>query len=395
MDFTRLKDFMDRLTAWKIPGNDIVVTLGNREVFRYQSGWADTEKRIPMDGTQLFHIYSCSKVAAVTAAMQLYEEGRFLLTDPLADYFPEYRVMSVRMPDGSLAQAKNLITIRNLFTMTAGLNYDLKSPSAQKAVSLTGGKADTLTVARCLAAEPLSFEPGEHWQYSLCHDVLAALVELISGMKFRDYVRSRIFGPLGMEESFYHASPETDRRLAKQYRFAEEGGGSGATAVEQQSCAYALPEGHAVPAGNENGFLFGPEYDSGGAGVITSVSDYGKLVSALANRGTGPNGARILSARSIDLMRTNQLGPQQLRDFCWKQLAGYGYGLGVRTMIDRAAGGSPGPLGEFGWGGAAGATVLADPENRLAVFYAHHMLNPMEAYYQPRLRNVIYACLED
>ena len=392
MNFTRLRDFMDRLTAWGIPGNDVIIFLDNREVFRYQSGWADRENKKRMDGTQLFNIYSCSKLATVTAAMQLYEDGRFLLDDPLGDYFPEFREMTVKLPDGTLVPAKNPISVRHLFTMTAGLNYDLKSPALQKAAKLTGGRTDTLTAVRCLAEEPLSFEPGTHWQYSLCHDMLAGLVELISGMKFRDYVQNNIFGPLGMTESCYHASPETDRRLAAQYQFVSEGA-DGMTAVEQQSLGYTLPVGRVERIGKENGFTLGPEYDSGGAGVITSIGDYGRFVSALANGGIGPNGARILSSSSIDLMRTNQLGPALMPDFCWKQLTGYGYGLGVRTMIDRAKAGSAGPLGEFGWCGAAGATALADPENQLAVFYSHHMLNALESYYMPRLRNVVYACL--
>ena len=107
------------------------------------------------------------------------------------------------------------------------------------------------------------------------------------------------------------------------------------------------------------------------------------------------NGERILSPATVELLHTNQLSDEQMAmNFNWPQLAGYGYGLGVRTMIDKAKGGSNGNLGEFGWGGAAGATVLADTKENLAVFYAHHMLNPHEEYYQPRLRNVVYSCID-
>lgn len=393
MDFAGLKNFMDRLTSWRIPGSDAVVYLNNREVFRYQSGFADLESGKRMDGTQLFNIYSCSKVTTVTAAMQLYEQGRFLLTDPLCEYLPEYRVMSVRGKDGALSRAENQITLRHLFTMTAGLSYDCDTPAIRKARELTGGAMNTVAVARCLAEDPLSFEPGTRWQYSLCHDVLAAVVEVISGMPFRDYVRKNIFQPLGMEESWYHRTPEIEARMASQYRFVPEEENIPQDAVSLQSAFRAASPGRVEKVGKGAEHVFGPEYDSGGAGIVTSVSDYGRLVSALANRGLGPNGERILSPASVDLLRVNQLGPELMPDFNWKQLAGYGYGLGVRTMVDRAKGGSLGPAGEFGWGGAAGATVLADPENSLAVFYTHHMLNPQEEYYQPRLRNVVYACL--
>ena len=139
---------------------------------------------------------------------------------------------------------------------------------------------------------------------------------------------------------------------------------------------------------------FGPEYESGGGGIVSSVNEYSKFCAALANGGLGLTGERILSSATVELMRVNQLTtPELLKNFNWKQLKGYGYGLGVRTLIDKAASGSTGDLGEFGWGGAAGATVLIDPERRLSMFYAHHMLNPQEEYYQPRIRNVLYACL--
>ena len=154
-----------------------------------------------------------------------------------------------------------------------------------------------------------------------------------------------------------------------------------------------MSDGMAVDVGKKVSLVFGSRYDSGGAGITTSVSDYSKFASALACGGVGATGERIISPASIELMRTNQLSQEQKVSFNWSQLRGYGYGLGVRTMTDKALGGSIGSIGEFGWGGAAGATVLCDPSLKLSVFYTHHMLNPQEEYYQPRLRNVIYSCL--
>ena len=124
------------------------------------------------------------------------------------------------------------------------------------------------------------------------------------------------------------------------------------------------------------------------------MGDYAKLTAALANNGLGLTGERILSAASLNLMKTNRLGEAQLRDFNWKQLSGYGYGLGVRTHIDKAKSGSVSNIGEFGWGGAAGATVIVDTEAKLGVFFVQHTLNPREEWYQPRLRNVVYSCID-
>ena len=154
-----------------------------------------------------------------------------------------------------------------------------------------------------------------------------------------------------------------------------------------------ISDGRIVHETKDNELILGCEYDSGWAGITTSVSDYLKFVSALANDGIGKNGEQIISGNTIDLLRTNQLSGKQFDNYSWKQLTGYGYGLGVRTLIDKAKSGSNGSLGEFGWGGTAGATVLVDPKLKLSAFYTHHMLNPQEEYYQPRLRNVLYSCL--
>ena len=118
MNFEPMKEFMDRLAKTHAPGNSISIYKDNKEVFSYQAGYADSENRIPMTADKMFNIYSCSKVATVTAALQLYEKGLFLLDDPLYEYIPEYREMNIQGPDGELVKANNIITLRNLFTMT-------------------------------------------------------------------------------------------------------------------------------------------------------------------------------------------------------------------------------------------------------------------------------------
>ncbi len=389
MDFSLMKDFMDRLTAWRIPGNSISICVENKEVFTYQSGYEDVENKIKMSSDKLFNIFSCSKPITVTAALQLYEKGYFLLDDPLYDFIPEYRTMFYRDAEGNIEKCSKPITLRNLFTMTSGFTYNTNSDGFKKAREITDGKMDTLVCARCVAADPLAFEPGTHWGYSISHDILGAVVEVISGMKFRDYVKKSIFEPLEMNESYYHNEAVIDR-VAEMYRYVNS---TETNLVKLQSSADNSAVGHIEKVDKHPTSVRGPEYDNGGGGITTSVSDYSKFASALANGGIGMNGEQIISAGTIELMRTNQLSPELLADFSWPQLKGYGYGLGVRTLIDKAKSGSCGNIGEFGWGGAAGATVLVDPELKLSMFYAHHMLNPQEEYYQPRLRNVVYTCM--
>lgn len=393
MNFDNLKAFMDRLTETKVPGNAVTIYLNGKKVFSYASGYSDLENKTEMTGHELLNIYSCSKVTTVTAACQLLERGLILINDPLYDYIPEFREMYVDTPGCGRIKAKNKIKIIDLFRMSAGFDYNFNIPEIDEAYTLTKGSMDTLTVAKCLAKAPLHFEPGTKWNYSLCHDVLAALVSAVTGMKFRDYVKKNIFDPLEMTESYYHYSPEIEKRMANMYSFIPSGS-KDFDIVEAQK-GFNTKEGHMKNVGKtSNKHILGPEYDSGGAGIITSVPDYAKLTAALANGGVGINGERILSSRTVQLMKTDTLTEQMRPDYCWGNLIGYGYGLGVRTLINPALAGTLSPVGEFGWGGAAGATVLCDTQNRLAVFYAHHMLNPQEGYYQPRLRNVVYSCLD-
>lgn len=381
-----MKNFMDRLTSWRIPGNVVSVCINNKEIFSYQSGYENIEKKIPMTNDKLFNIFSCSKLVTVVAALQLYERGYYLLDDPLSEYIPEFRRMYVK--DKDVTPAKNPITLRHLFTMTSGINYDTSSPAIQKAQKLTNGKMDTLTVVKCIASEPLSFEPGTNWLYGLNHDILAAVVEIVSNKRFCDYVKENIFEPLEMNNSYYH-NEEVEDRVAQLYRYKNN---TDTDLVTLQSQKYNNT-GHIINVGKKVDLVLGPEYDSGGAGITSSISDYSKFASSLANGGVGQNGERIISSSTIDLLRTNQLNDEQSKGFNWEHHKGYGYGLGVRTLTDIAKSGCWGNIGEFGWGGAAGATVIIDPKLKLSMFYSHHMLNPHEDYYQPRLRNVLYTCL--
>ncbi len=391
MSFLELKQFMDSLTNWIIPGNSICVYHKNTEVFRYSSGYSDVDTKAPMSADKYINIYSCSKIATVVAAMQLVERGTIKLSDPLYEYIPAYRNMMVKKPNGEMAPAKNVITIENLFTMTAGLTYDLYTQGKEKVSEVTNGKTDTLTVANCIARDPLIFEPGTSWGYSLCHDVLAAVVEIASGKRFAEYVRENIFLPCGMTKSFYHISEEIKKNIASQYQFETRGKFD---AIASQRGDNKSQNGTLKNVGLENVFDIGKNYDSGGGGVISTVADYAKLANALANFGVSATGERILTKNSVEAIRQNRLTPSQLTAFSWPQLKGYGYGLGVRTLINKETSGSNGSLKEFGWGGAAGATVLIDPDKEFSFFYAHHMLNPQEEYYQPRLRNAAYKFFE-
>lgn len=379
------------MARFRTPGNAVEVYLEGKRVFRYAAGYSDLEKKTDMTGEEMFNIYSCSKIATVTAGLQLVERGKIVLSDPLSWYLSEFSDMYVRTGQGELKKAKQPITVKDLFTMTAGFDYNIRSEAISKAKIATKGHMDTVETVKCIASEPLSFEPGTRWQYSLCHDVLAALVSVVSGKKFREYVKENIFEPLDMKDSVYHQTTDTGSRMAQQYRFTDDTG-------EYESPEEAQKNGNAdsgrfLNVGQEVPYILGDEYDSGGAGIITTLSDYAELAAALAGFGKFQNGNRILCRNSVEAMRRNHLNQDQLKYYDWKHLQGYGYGLGVRTHMDPCRSGRLSNVGEFGWGGSAGSTVVIDPDIGLGVFYVQHCLNPREQYYQPRLINVLYSCL--
>ena len=337
--FEQTKKFCDSLLQKGVPYFDVAVFVDGKCVLRYNGGFTDLEKTRPVTGKERYNIYSCSKPITVTAAMQLWEKGLFNLEDPLANYMPEFSEMTVKTETG-IRKAEKPILVRHLFEMTAGFSYALRSPELLKAREELDG-CPTREVMRYLAKEPLLFEPGEQWNYSLCHDVLAALVEVISGQRFEDYVHDHIFAPLGMAQSTF-VLPEAERDgLATQYRFNSE-------------------KGIAEPCGQDCVYMFGSRYASGGAGCVTTVDDYMKFVEGLR---TG----KLVKPETLRLMTTDRLTEQQRRTYTLAKSCGYG--LGMRCKKEG------GTRTDFGWGGAAGAYLAVDEERNMTIYLAMHMLN--------------------
>ncbi len=335
---------MDKLIASGIPGNDIIVFRDGQEVYRSYRGYSDMENRIPMNGRETYNMYSCSKPITAAAAMQLVEKKLLSLDEPLYSFLPEFKNMVVESENG-IVKAETPITIRHLFCMTAGFDYDTNSAEIQQAYQDTDGCCPTVETIRYLAQKPLLFQPGTKWNYSLCHDVLAAVIEVVSGMRFGEYIRQNIFAPLNMNHSTFLLPESKVESLCAQYRLTESG---------LQNCGK-----HIVS------YKFGSEYESGGAGLISTPEDYILFLEALRK------GDVILSRESIDRMCTDQM---QGVDFSLYWAVPYSYGLGVRCAPQK----NTINITDFGWGGAAGSYLAADPVNRFSVFYAMHVLDAGE-----------------
>lgn len=386
MGFEKLTAYMDSLAKrYGVPGADLKITRGYETVYRYAVGYNDYELTKPVSPDDMYNIYSGSKPITMAGVMQLIEQGRLGLEDRLDSYLPEFAhmryaadfrfgVFPFSWPDenADLREAKNPMLIRDLMSMTAGMSYDLTAMPIRRALE-KNPKAGTREIVSAMAEMPLLCEPGTHYAYSLSHDVLAAVVEVVTGQRFADYMREHIFEPLGIERMYYHVPDREKPHLADQYAQNWD------TLEIRRDSSMA--------------YRFSENYDSGGAGLVTSVDEYSKFIAAMANGGIGATGERILKPESIDLMRRNWLNETELRDFILPGKPGYGYGLGVRTLIDGSK--SKSPVGEFGWDGAAGCFVLIDPENRIGLFYAQEILGMLSSYGEihPSIRDLTYEAL--
>lgn len=341
--FERTKKLCDSFLNMGVPGFDLAVYKDGECVLRYMGGYSDLENKIPIKGNERYNIYSCSKPITCVAVMQLWEKGLFSLDDKLSDYMPEFTEMSVRTESG-IQKAEKPILIKHLFEMTAGFDYNTGSQSIREAKITTDDRCPTRETMKYLAKEPLCYEPGAQWNYSLCHDVLAALAEVLSGMCFSEYVKKNIFEPLGMDRSTFLLPDSELDTLACQYRFYNET----KTAV---NCGRNI----------QNGYKLGSEYASGGAGCISTVDDYVKFLEALRI------GDIILKKETIQLMATDRLNATQRQTYWTRET--HGYGLGLRSPK------ADGICTDFGWGGAAGAYLAVDVKNGISIYYAQQMLS--------------------
>lgn len=237
------------------------------------------------------------------------------------------------------------------------------------------GKYDIVTEVKAMGSVPVEFEPGTDWMYGYGHDIIAALIQIISGKTVGQFLKDEIFGPLGMEDTAYRYYDGNESRMVSYYRKGKNG--------VMKKIPGPLDEYHQPDA----------IYESGGAGLYSTVNDYLKFSQMLANGGIY-NGNRIIGRKTIDLMRQNQLSKKQLKSFTSSYLAGYGYGLGVRTLMNTAEGHSNGTVGEFGWTGLLGTYLSIDPHEGLSIVYMHQMDPNMEEKHHLRVRAVANGCLE-
>lgn len=375
MDFSPVINYIENVlrSEKKLPGCDVKIMRNHETLLRYSSGTRDYEGKETVREDDMYVLFSCTKPITCAAAMRLVEEGIIGLDDPVSKYLPEFSNVFL-MKDGQKVPPRKAMTIRHLFTMSGGYDYTRNTKPILD-VLCANPNAGTVEIVNAISRSALLFEPGERFQYGLCHDILAAVVEVVSGLRFGEYLKKTIFDPLGMKDTKFMLTEEDKSRLAAVY--------------------LAKDDGTCEPYSQECEFRLSDNYESGGAGLYSTVDDYSLFADAMANGGVGANGNRILKPETIDLMRTEQLSDYTVdTNFSCCSGPGYGYGLGVRTLIDKS-GGQRSSLGEFGWDGAAGSYVMIDPKYNLSLFFAMHVRAwpSMIGYGHIALRDFTYESL--
>lgn len=377
----------------RLPGWLVALARGGKVVHLSTYGMRDMEAAQPVELDTLFRIYSMTKPITSVAAMMLYEEGAFELTDPVSRFIPAFGDARVYRRGSALAPltepACEPVRIWHLLTHTSGLTYGFHHAHPVDAMyreaGFEWGQPRGMDLASCCdvwAGLPLMFQPGAEWNYSVSTDVLGRVVEVASGQALDEFFAERIFAPLGMTDTAFWVDDPDAGRLAALYgpdpdtRTAVRNDRMGKAALRQPACL------------------------SGGGGLVSTAADYHRFTQMLLGRGQ-LNGNRLLGSRTVAYMTRNHLpGGADLESFgrplfAETNFTGTGFGLGFSVVDNPAAGKSLGTAGEFAWGGAASTAFWVDPAEEVTAVFLTQLLPSSTHPIRSQLRQLVYQALVD
>jgi len=376
----------EHITKNELPGAVALIARNGKIVFHKAYGMADVKSKKTMEKDAIFRIASQTKAITSTAVLMLWEEGKFKLDDPISKYIPEFGESQLldtfNEADGTYTTkpAKNQITIRDLITHTSGIGYGVIDGDARfKKMYAKAGITDLFTTenttigesVKKLAKLPLHHEPGEAYTYSEGLDVLAYFVEVISGIPFDNFLKTRIFEPLGMEDTWFYLPKEKHDRLVTLQ-----------TKEENKWIKYPVT-------------FYDPDYPikgartffSGGAGLSSTAKDYATFLQLYLNHGE-LNGVRLLSRTTVNSMMSNQLGT------IWDGNKHYGLAFGLINEKGAAAGGE-GSEGTFDWGGYFNTQYFADPKEQIIGVLLKQTRGPVKDETGWKFRQMVFAAVDD
>jgi CubicO group peptidase (beta-lactamase class C family) len=381
----RIDTFIEGYVRRGWAGGVVTIVIHNGRVVQYKAyGYADVDQRRPMRRDELFRIASQTKAIVSVGIMQLFEEGKLSLDEPVSDFLPAYKEMRVldkfNANDTSYTTvaAKRAITIRDLLTHTSGLDYPLIGTKEMRAIYAKADIPSGLGVfdfdlrerMDALARLPLGHQPGEKWTYSLGVDLLGCVIEVISGKSLEEYLTERLFRPLGMNDTYFNVPAEKAGRLVQVYR--------------EDSVHRNVPYTASDEGIDPDYPLRHKRYFSGGAGLTSTALDYAIFLQMLLNGGSY-NGVHILSPRTVQLMTSGQLA------FNFNGYDNFGLGFDITSAVSAAR--DVRNEGTFSWGGYYGSTYWADPRAHLVCLVMMNERGMSHWRMEKGVEQMIYASL--
>ena len=386
-----LKPYIDNK---QLAGAVVAIARKNKTVYMKSFGAADIDSNKAMTNNAIFRIASMTKPVTSVAVMMLYEEGKFLLDDPIAKFIPEFKEPKVLSADGTTVPAKREITIRDLLRHTSGISYRFWGKPVAEVYEKAGifdGLAPTegtiADMTKRIAAQPLHSQPGEAFEYGLNTDVLGYLVELISGMPLDRFFKERIFNPLKMPDTQFYVSDAQRNRVVSLYTPGEKGGL--AKSPDAPTRWGQLIFSPAVPYGTQR------TYFSGGGGLTSTAGDYLRFTQMFLNGGQ-LDGKRLLSRKSVELMAMNHIGDISVWTYVPPGAAGnlgdkFGLGFGVRSDVGMNELGS---TGEYMWAGIFNTRFWIDPKEKLAIVMMGQII-PRNPDIEAKVHAAVYQAIQD
>ena len=360
----------------RVPGAVALVARRGRVGYFESFGHRDAAAGAPMAKDAIFRIYSMTKPITSVAAMMLWEDGRFLLSDPIAKYLPDLAALDVAVErDGVLERVPALraVTIQDLLRHTSGLTYEFRGSGPVHRM-YRSAKVDSRAQSNAgqvatLGRLPLLHQPGTRWEYGRSTDVIGRLVEVLSGQTLGEFFERHILAPLGMVDTAFHVPERHHSRLAEAFGRDPDSG------VAVQLLEVRDP----------------PGFESGGGGLVSTAADYARFLQMLLNGGTF-EGRRLLGRKTIEFMTADHLGP--ITGAPDLLIPGHGFGLGFAVRLQAGISHVPGSIGQYFWGGLAGTTFWVDPAEQLFALLLIQAPG-LRDYYRTLFRDLVYSALDD
>ncbi len=376
----------ESVASEQIAGGNLCVLYRGDEIYYAEAGYADIAEKKKIAKDSIFRLYSMTKPITSAAVMLLMERGVIDLLDSVDKYIPSFADMKVATAAGDVS-ANRKVTIKDCLSMTSGLTYNCDPDPASRDAAITFDELDkrlysdnpmtTMEVASKLGEGRLAFQPGENWRYGVSADILGAVVEVASGMHFGEFLKKEFFEPLGMIDTDFRVETSKRDRLTKVY----------------EKTANGLIEYHGNHLGICNHMDADIQFESGGAGLVSTIADYKHFTQMLMNKGTYM-GRTYLANATVEYMTNCRLYPhQQAAMMGWESLAGFNYGNLMRIMTNPALAVINGSMGEYGWDGWLGPYFSNMPKEEVTFLMMVQLKDSGTFTLTRKLRNVLAAAI--